>query len=54
MNGSKLIQFYVRRTELSDTHHLRELLIANECFVYFEDGLLEDEIDRISEDFLRV
>ena len=54
MDGSELVQLDIRRTELSDAHHLGQLLVADKGLIYFEDGLLEDEVHRVSEDILRV
>lgn len=54
MDRSELIQAGYVWMELADLHHLPHLLIANEDLVNLEDGLLEDEVDGVFEDFLRI
>ena len=39
---------------MPDPHHLAQLLVADEGLVDLENGLLEDEVDWIFEDFLGV
>ena len=49
-----LIELGVDRTGLPYFDHLSELLIADEGLIDLEDGLLEDEEDRVFEDLLRI
>ncbi len=54
MNGCKFIKFTLRGAKLSYLDHLTKLLIADEGFIDFEDGLLEHKINRIFQYLFRV
>lgn len=54
MNGCKFVQSSLAGTQLPHAHHLPQLLVTDEGLVDLEDGFLEDEVDRIPQDLLRV
>lgn len=52
MDGCEFVQSDLAGTQLPHAHHLPQLLIADEGLVDLEDGLFEDEINRVPQDLL--
>jgi len=54
MDGSVFIELGLYRAGLPDLDHLSQLLITNESLINLQDGLLEDEEDRVLEYLLGI
>jgi hypothetical protein len=54
VDGRELVQLDFGRAELSDSYHLSQLFITDKSLIDFEDGLLENEINWVFEDFFGV
>lgn len=54
VNRSILIEFGLDGTRLPNFDHLPQLLIANEGFIYLENGLLEYEENWVFEDLFGI
>ena len=54
MDWCKFVSFDFSWTALSDFYHLSQLFVTDECLINLQDGLLEDEVDWVSHNFLGI